>query len=252
MDIVVLPDSHAHPDFSNRRFRWAGEYVRDTKPDIVVNLGDMADMPSLSVYDKGKSDFEQRRYKDDIKATIDANERFFAPIRAAKKKLPHFIYLEGNHEHRIHRAISLDKVKLDGVIDIKDLQLEDFGWEYHPYIGSTPAIVTLEDVAFAHYFTSGVMGKPISGVNLAHNLLQKQYTSCVQGHIHTADFAIRTTARGKHIMALVAGVYQDYFSDYAGAANDLWWKGLVRLRNVEAGTFDPEFVSLESLRRAYN
>lgn len=252
MDIVVLPDSHAHPDFHNRRFGYAGQYVAETKPDIVLNLGDMADMPSLSIYDKGKSSFENRRYKADIHSVIDAQERFFGPIRAAKKKLPRFIMLEGNHENRINRAVSLDSVKLEGVISVKDLAYEDFGWEYYPYNGATPAIVNINGVAFAHYFTSGVMGKPISGVNLAHNLLQKQYTSCVQGHIHTADLAIRTNARGKHIMALVAGVFQDYFSDYAGAANDLWWKGLVHLRNVEDGMFDPEFVSLARLKQAYS
>lgn len=250
-NILVLPDSHAHPDFHNKRFGYFGQLVCDLKPDIVFNLGDLGDMPSLCMYDKGKSNFESRRYKNDINSIIDAQEKMFAPIKAAKKKKPKFIWLEGNHEQRIKRAISLDAVKLEGIISTSDLCHREFGWEYHPYEGATPAIVTEEGVAFAHYFTSGVMGRPVGGMNIAHNLIQKQYMSCVQGHVHILDYTVRTNARGKHIMGLVAGVFQDYYSDYAGAANDLWWKGAVYLRNVEDGMFDPEFISFRQIEEAY-
>jgi hypothetical protein len=52
-------------------------------------------------------------------------------------------------------------------------------------------------------------------------------------------------------MGLVAGVYQDYVSGWAGNVNNLWWQGVVYLRNVEAGVYDPEFISIEALRRVY-
>jgi len=31
----------------------------------------------------------------------------------------------------------------------------------------------------------------------------------------------------------------------------MWWRGLVYLRNVEDGIYDPEFISIESLRKEY-
>lgn len=96
--ILVLPDSHAHPDFHNKRFEWAAKLVLDIKPDYVVNLGDMYDMPSLSSYDKGKKSFEGRRYKRDIDAGIDANERYWNILKAPKKKLPKHFFTYGNHE----------------------------------------------------------------------------------------------------------------------------------------------------------
>lgn len=247
---IVIPDAHAHPDFHNKRFGWLGQLVRDVQPDVVVDIGDWADMPSLCDYEKGKSGFQGRRYKADIEASHDAEDKFFAPLREAKRKLPKFFRHHGNHEARISRAISLDAVKLEGTISLDDLVVNK-AWELVPYAGATPGINTVDGVNYAHFFTSGVMGRPISGERPAHQLLQKQYESCVQGHAHVTDYCIRTNARGKHIHGLVVGVFQDYFADYAGAANDLWWRGVIILRNVEAGGFDPQWVSMDALRKEY-
>lgn len=248
---LVIPDPHAIPGQNNNRFTWVGKLVAALKPDTVICLGDMADMNSLCTYDKGTKGYENRRYKADTEAVLDAQEKFFAPIKAAKKKLPRFVMLEGNHEHRISRAISLDAIHLDGIISQDDLQYEDFGWEYVRYDGSTPGIIDIDGISYAHYFTSGVMNRAISGQYPAAALINKQYTSCTQGHAHVADYCIRTNARGQHIRGLVAGVFQDYRADYAGAANDLWWRGVVIKREVENGTYEPEFVSLSRLKREY-
>ncbi len=249
---LIIPDAHAHPDFHNKRFEWLGQLIVDVKPDVVISIGDWVDMPSLCSYDFGKKDFEGRRYWKDIQAGIDAQERMFHYIKAAKKKRPRFITHEGNHEGRINKAVSTDAAKLDGVISVKDLMFEEFGWEYIPYRGMTPGVNVVDGIAYAHYFTSGVMGRPISGVQPAYQLLQKQYTSCTQGHIHTADWCVRTDGVGRMIMGLVCGVFQDYEADYAGEANDLWWKGVVVKRNVQDGRYDPEWISMDALKRAYS
>lgn len=46
---VIIPDPHSHPQHDNRRADYAGCFIRDTKPDTVIVLGDTADMPSLCV-----------------------------------------------------------------------------------------------------------------------------------------------------------------------------------------------------------
>lgn len=248
---LVIPDAHAHPDFHNKRFTWLGKLVADLKPDKVVMLGDWADMPSLCSYDKGTKGYEGMRYKKDIDAAIDAQERFFAPIKATKKKLPEFYLLEGNHEHRIERSISVDAAHLDGIISQDDLSYEDFGWNFIKYDGATPGILTLDGVSYGHFFTSGIMGRAISGNHPAYQLLVKQFNSCTQGHAHVLDYCIRTNASGRHIRGLVAGCYVDYRPDYAGAANDLWWRGVVFKKDVEDGQYEPNFISLDSIREAY-
>lgn len=248
---LVIPDPHAHPDFHNKRFEWLGKAIADIKPDVVICLGDMADMPSLCTYDMGTKGYEGRRYKKDIEAVHDAQDRMFHHIRKAKRKMPRFVMLEGNHEYRIKRAISVDAAKLEGVISPDDVGYRDYPWDYIEYDGNTPGIEVIDNIAYAHYFTSGIMGRPIHGMHPANALLVKQFMSCTQGHTHTLDFSVRTNAKGDMIMGLVAGVYVDFFAEFAGAANDLWWKGIIVKENVDNGSYDPRFISMDMIKREY-
>ena len=82
-------------------------------------------------------------------------------------------------------------------------------------------------------------------------LLTKRFTSSTCGHSHLADFSVRTNGKGRKIMGAVCGVYQDYECDWAGVTQDLWWKGVLFKRNVENGVYDPEFISLNTIKKAY-
>lgn len=243
IDILVIPDSHAHPDYHNKRFDWLGELIVDLKPDVVVDIGDMADMPSLCSYDKGTKGFEGRRYRKDVAAMIDAQERINAPIKRQKRKVPTRIRTTGNHEHRIARAVERDAV-LEGVISIDDLQGKEHGWEVYPFLD----IVNINGVHFSHYFVTGAMGRPAVS---ARAMLAKQGESCVMGHAHTYDYAIIPSVSGAHRHGLITGVYQDFHADFAGQANGHWRRGVSMLRDVENGDFDLEWISLERIKRAY-
>ena len=247
---LVIPDSHSRPGFSNDRADWLGKLILDLKPDVVINIGDMYDFPSLASYDKGKRSFWGKTYLDDLNAGLDFDERMWEPIRRAKKKRPYSIFCEGNHENRLKKAIDTQS-ELDGIISFKQLDLDRNYDEVIEYKGDTPGVVEIDGVHYAHYFISGVLGRPIGGEHQAYSLISKEYVSCTCGHSHTTDFSVRTTASGKKIMGLVAGVYQDYDSDWAGERNALWWRGVIIKRNVEEGAYDPQWVSLESLRREY-
>jgi hypothetical protein len=251
MDHLLIPDPHAHPDYSNKRFEWLGKLIVDLKPDKVICIGDFADMPSLCTYDKGTSGFEGRRYKDDVECVKDAQRRMFDPIRKSKKRMPKFLMHEGNHEHRIKRAISSDAAQLEGIISLNDLAYDRYGWQVIEYQGSTPGINIVDGIAYAHYFTSGVMSRPISGLHPAYALLTKQFMSCSQGHVHTTDYCVRTDARGKMIHGMICGWFGDYFADYAGDANNMWWSGVIHKKNVEDGDYEPRWISLNSMRKEY-
>lgn len=245
-----MPDPHAHPDHDNRRADYLAQLIIESKPDVVVNLGDSIDLASLSSYDKGKRSFQGKSYRKDLDSHLEFQERMWGPVKARKKKLPYRVALEGNHENRIEKALDLSP-ELEGTIGFKDLLLEDYYDEVVRYKGGTPGKITLDGITFAHYMVSGVMGRPISGIHPAASLLAKGYKSCVVGHLHTADYSIATDADGKKIMGLVAGVYTDYDFDWAGEVNKLYWRGVVILENVEDGMFDPQFVSMNTLRKWY-
>ncbi len=253
-DILVVPDQHAHPDFNNDRADWLGKFILDRKPDVVVNMGDTFDMPSLSSYDKGKASFFGNSYEKDITSGVEFLDRMWHPIRKAKRKRPYSIFLEGNHERRLNKVLEyqpeLGSSEKYG-IGYKDYQLKDYHHEMVYYEGQTPGIYSLEGISFAHYMVSGLMGRPIGGEHHAASLLAKNHTSCVVAHSHTVDWSVRTSPTGKRIMGLVAGVYQDYQSPWAGNISHLWWSGIVYLRNVSEGTYDPEFIGIERLQQEY-
>lgn len=247
---LIIPDAHANPNYSNERFNWLGEFIKDIKPDVVINLGDGADMASLCSYDKGKRSFNGRTYRKDIDSFLDSQERLWGPIRKTKKRLPSSYYLIGNHEQRIDRAIDLSP-ELEGTLSIDDLNLWEWYDEVVPYDGSTPGTCSVDGILYAHYFTSGVMGRPIGGEHPAYSLLTKLFVSATCGHTHTADYCIRTTAEGNKIQGCVAGCYQDYRADYAGTCNNLWWKGVILKTGVDKGNYDISFISLNQLKAEY-
>lgn len=247
---LFVTDIHAHPQHNNKRAEWLGELVNDVKPDVVVVGGDVWDMPSLSSYDKGRKSFQGRTYSADVDAGLDWTDRFFSTVRKAKKKQPRYVYLEGNHEHRIPRAIDIQP-ELEGTIGIDDLQLERYYDDIVPYTGGTPGVIEIDGISYAHYFVSGVMGRPISGEHPAYSLISKQYGSCSAGHLHTADYAIRTGAAGNKLHGLLGGCFFDYSSDFAGESNRLYWRGVTIKRGVDKGQYDPEFISLQRLKKVY-
>jgi len=252
---LVIPDSHAKPGVSNERYTWLGKLVLDRRPDVIVNIGDWADMPSLSSYDRGRRSFEGRRYANDIKAANDALNKFENPIHSyniqqarnhkAQYK-PRKISLQGNHEERIDRATQLSP-ELDGTISWRSIRFKEHGWSVHDFLHP----VMVDGVMYSHYFTSGIKGLAIGGEHPAASLLKKQFVSCTVGHSHIADFAMRTRADGQRIMGLVCGCYFEHWEDYAGEANNLWWRGVVICHNVKDGCYDPEFISIDEVKRRY-
>lgn len=256
MKHLVIPDPHASPDTPLDRFEWLGKFIMDKRPDKIICMGDFADMPSLCTYDKGTKGYEGRRYRKDILAVRDAMSKILAPLhhhnfkQAQYKKAqykPELHMCMGNHEHRISRAVECDAI-LEGTIGLDDLGYEECGWKVHPF----KEVVGIDGVAYSHYHISGVMGKPISGIHPAANLISKHFVSCVAGHAHILDYSVRTDALGKKLHGLVCGVFDDSYHQYAGKANDLWWRGLVMLHNVKDGDFQPEFISMDTLKKEYS
>jgi hypothetical protein len=247
---LVIPDTHATPGVSNRRAEWIGRFINDVKPDRVIHLGDSADLSSLASYDKGKKSFQGRTYRADIDSHLDFNVRLWDTVKKAKKKLPHRIFLEGNHEERIRRAIELQS-ELEGTISSDDLRILDFYDEFIEYEGSTPGIRCIDGVYYSHYAVSGVMGRPVSGEHPAYSLVSKQHVSYTVGHTHVLDYCIRTVPDGKKVQALVAGCCFEHNPPWAGNVSRLYWRGIVLKRNVDQGSYDPQFISLDWLRKNY-
>ena len=244
LHILVIGDSHAEPKVPNHRYEWLGRMVRDRRPDVVVDIGDWFDMPSLNRFDRpGSHRMEGQRYYLDIWAGVDAQRRFQI---ACGDYQPRLVRCLGNHESRISRAVENDPQR-QAVFGLHHLESERYGWEEHPFLEA----VNIGGVAFSHYFTSGVMGRPIGGENPAAMLLKKQFHSAVQGHSHVLDYCDRKDSFSKKIIAMHAGCYFHHEMDWAGPANQIYSRGILELHNVHNGEFDHQWTSIEKIREMY-
>lgn len=248
--ILLIPDQHAHPDHPNDRADYLARLIIDLRPDVVLNGGDAADMASLSDYDKGKRSYHGKSYSKDLNSHLEFQERLWEPVKATKKKLPYRVILEGNHEHRIERALDASP-ELQETIGFKDYRFEEYYHDVIRYDGQLPGVFDYEGILFAHFFPTGISGRPIGGERPGHMLLNKNSTSCIAFHSHTLDFATRRTVKGQVLNGLVAGCYQDYVNDWAGPVGKFWRAGVAILRNVEDGNFDFQWISLDNLKKEY-
>jgi hypothetical protein len=250
--ILVLPDVQAKPGLDFSFLRRIGRYMVEKKPEVVVCIGDFADMPSLSSYDKGKKSFEGRRYKRDVEAAQFAMQAFLGPLneynemRRKNKKAeykPRLVLTLGNHEARISRACD-DDPKLDGVLSLKDLAYAEYGWEVYPFLER----VIIEGVAFSHYFTTGTMGRP-AGTAAAQ--LRKANMSCVAGHQQGKQIAYATRADGRTITSIIAGSCYEHEEPYLGAQGNQHYRGFLMLHEVRDGAFDEMWVSIQYINQRY-
>jgi hypothetical protein len=248
----IIPDCQIRPEDNTEFLTHVGKYLVEMKPDVVVCLGDFADMPSLSSYDVGKKSFEGKRYVNDIKAAKEAMKALLEPLKAyndnarkTKHKTynPRLVFTLGNHEDRINRAINND-AKLEGVLSIDDLGYKEVGWEVFPFL----SVVVIDGVAYSHYFTSGVLGRPVSS---AATCLTKKHQSCIQGHQQGLQIAMGHRADGKALTSVIAGSCYEHHEDYLGPQGNKHWRGVLIAHDVNEGEFDLMPVTLKYLRSKY-
>lgn len=250
---LVIPDCQVKPDHDISYLAHVGEYIAEKQPDVIIQIGDFADMPSLSSYDVGKKSFEGKRYKDDVAYTKKAMSTLLAPLRKLqasqvanhkKQYHPRMILTLGNHEERIQRAINNDAAKLDGVLSISDLGYTESGWEVYPFLDT----VVVDGIVYSHYFVTGVMGRPVTSPTA---LLNKKHMSCVMGHVQQRGVAYATKADGKEIKGIFAGCCYTHDEDYLGPQGNKVWRGIWVFHEVNDGQFDEMQVSLPYLKAHY-
>lgn len=250
--ILVIPDCQVKEGVPLDHLTWAGKAIVDYKPDVVVNLGDFADMPSLSTHDKaGSKYFEGKRYTKDVEVVKEAMSMLLAPLKEEQARLkrnkekqykPRMVMLLGNHENRINRAVNNNPM-LEGLISTKDLGYEK-DWEVHEFLHP----VFIGGVGFSHYWPVGAMGRPASS---AAAIVSKLHMSCVAGHMQGKQVAYGKRADGQSICAIIAGSFYQHYEDYMDRLSNSHWRGLVVLNEVQDGHLDELFLSMDYLRRKY-
>lgn len=224
--------------------RWLGYAIRDYKPDRLIDLGDDADLSSLSSYATAREKEGQRLHKD-IEAANKADDILFEAMGDFRPDS--LDKLMGNHNERLQRFIN-DHPLLEGVLGFHLFNHDEYRWRFHPYFHGAPQIVTLDGVAYAHYFANVNTGNPIGG-NAAYKLAQIGQPF-VQGHVQGYDIGTRQYATGRVIRGIVAGSCYLHDEDYKGHANE-HWRGAVVLNEVQDGVFSEMPLTMNYLCEKY-
>lgn len=252
MRILVVPDTQVKEQVPLEHLTWAGKAIVQYQPDVIVHLGDHADMPSLSSHDvKGSKYFEGLRYKKDIEVAklgmrllLDPLKEFQAKQKKNKEKVykPRKVFCMGNHENRIDRAVN-NNPTLEGLISTKDLEYEK-DWEVHDFLHP----VFIGGVGFNHYWPVGAMGRPAAS---ATTIINKLHMSCIAGHQQGKQVAYGKRADGQSITSIIVGSYYLHDESYMDQLSNKHWRGLLVMNEVKDGHFDEMFLSIEYLEKKY-
>lgn len=258
----VIPDTQAKPGVPTDHLGWIGQYIVDKgagRDVVIVHLGDHADFPSLSSYDKGKRAMEGRRVVEDVDAANNGWAVLNEPIetqkrreadecRRARRRIevwdPDKHITLGNHEWRAVRATE-DDAQLEGLISLDDLAYAEFGWQVHPFL----EVVNIDGVNYSHFFANPMTGRAYSGENVTTRL-KTIGASFTMGHQQGLLIGMRyVMGRSQH--ALVAGSCYLHEEDYKGPQGNAHWRGMVVCHQVDNGSYDILTVSLDYLCRRY-
>lgn len=251
----VIPDTQVRPGVPLDHLRWVAQSIIDYRPDVIVHLGDHWDMPSLSSYDgPGTLTGEGARYEDDIAAGMEGMRILSEPILAEMKRLrdghrlrwePRMVFLFGNHEDRINRAINADP-RYAGTIGLHHCNVAKWGWEAHQFKEK----VEIDGVNYCHYFQAEKSDRPIGGS--MDNRLNKICSTFVCGHEQGLLTHRRPLPIGRTIHGIVAGSCYLHDEHYRGPQRNNEWRGVVVLNDVRnGGDCEPMAVTLDALCRKY-
>ena len=252
---LMIPDTQCKPDIDMSYLSWIGEYIAHKKPEVIVHIGDHFDMPSLSIYDKGKRTAEGKRVYKDIQSGIEGMNLLLKPLYELQQRelrefgrikyKPKMVFTLGNHEERLSRHVD-SHPELHGFLSYDNFKLKEFGWEVYDFL--KPA--TINGISYVHYMANPMTGKPYGGTAL--NVLKNVGESFCMGHKQCLDVATRyLPASGRQQWAVICGASYPHMEGYKGPQGNFHFRGVVMKHQCKDGAFNLMTVDLEYLESRY-
>jgi hypothetical protein len=236
-------DSPAIPDKS--RFRWIGKYIRDTKPDMLGQIGDFATLDSLNTH------VPNENYSGKAKPTFMADMVSFNEA-LGEMDLPEGLERHcvlGNHERRLFlfeerapEAYGMMQFELQKVF-------ERHKWTYSPY----GEIVSYGGVGFVHAALNR-LGKTFGGKNAENQIANDAVHDLVIGHSHVARHIRAPKLGGNNcvqVLNLGCALPEGHIEDYAQHSLTGWTYGIADI-TIQFGRIQScAFITMEELKERY-
>lgn len=256
--ILLIGDCHVKADDNlMARFDWLGQHIVHSRPDIIIEGGDFADLQSLSHWNSAKKlTLEGQRYAKECESVREAYRKIFEPLkklqdkqRASKGKIyrPECIKIFGNHEEWLFQYLE-EHPQMEGFLDpYANWNLR----EYFTTFVDFKEYVERGGFQFTH-IVSKAGGKFVGGAYAGKHAFDNVSMSTV--FFHTHKFTIGNYARqgSGPIMIISGGCYYNHKDEYAKGMPDDVWRGIVELTVFEKGRADIATISLRRMGEMYN
>lgn len=238
--IVIISDTQI-PYHDQRAVNAVINFIKVTKPDEVVHIGDLMDYPQPSRWSKGtRGEFETSIFKH----SELAKKKFLQPLRESFGGPIGVI--EGNHDERPRVYLEKYAPALSGMGEFSFDSLLDFrGFE----IDVLPeAYEFAPGWVMVHGHKHGIRLSNIAG-NTALNASKKFGKSVIMGHTHRMGIGSQTTGYNGKVVKKLTGVEVGHLMDMkkagylrGGTAN--WQRGF-GVVDVDGEYVFPQVVPLD-------
>lgn len=227
MCILVISDSHINPsnvEQSAELWYRLGKYCTETQPEVIVHLGDVADLSSQAWRVAARGNYTLEQECKCVIEVLDAFEEAIAEYNRVQRKMkkkqykPSKFLTLGNHDVR------------NGVTNIEDI-FTSYDWCVTGYLQP----LHLQGITFCHCMCKGLSDQMCS---TAQELIENWGSDIVVGHGHHRDY-FEGYSMGIHrpvaAMKCPAFTLGDY--EWATQTQLKWSRGFTEIRTKPCDTF---------------
>jgi predicted MPP superfamily phosphohydrolase len=242
--LLAIGDTHDDRKLPKDRFRWMGAYARETKPDVVLQIGDMATCDSLNFHIPNESLDGKLKpsFETDMGSLNEALHEFGCDGMEKHVTL-------GNHERRLW-AYEQSNPEMNGkLVCTLDSILKNNGWTYSPY----GFIQYYGGVGFVHAALN-TMGKTYGGKNCLPTIANDSVSDLVIGHSHRGRVHQAPKIGQRYpttIIDLGCALPDGHIEDYAKHALNGWTFGVYDLLIQFGHIQSAKFISMAELEERY-
>jgi len=244
--VVCIGDAHDSPAIPDKsRFEYIGHYINETKPDIVIQIGDFATLDSLNSH-VGNETYGGKAKPTFMADMVSFNEALDA-MQIDKGIEKHCTL--GNHERRLYlfedrapEAYGMMQFELQKVF-------ERHSWTFSPY--GVPYVVG--GVSFVHAALNS-MGKTYGGKNAENTIANDAIGDWVIGHSHRERMHRAAKLGANNYVKIInvgCALPDGFIEDYAQHTLTGWSWGIADMTIQRGHVADYSFVSMERLGERY-
>jgi len=207
---VFFADRHLIHD---EQPHWSWElflkFIKDFKPDVIVDGGDHLDLPYISSFNRDKLLLlEKKRIKKDF-------DLLATELRQLRDTTDRMLFLQGNHEQRIDRMIEHQPI-FEGDLELENrIDFDGLGIEYYP-LNKQP--VKIGKLHFLH--------GTYTGIHHAKKHLLRYMGNVTYGHVHEfQSFYHGIPLRNDEMGANSIGILSSKSPDYLKGRPAHWQNG---------------------------